>query len=275
MAIDDLNPDSIEKLIDVGAAHADAKEVPGYVPYVVVPNEYHVEGLDKYQRNPARLQQTVSVFNTKSFTEYFTDYCNEDSRIFVDVQKPAIVAVLDYHIAGVTPTPNWTMHRLFYQFRETTEWKTWAASNKKAMTQADFAHFIEDNVLEVVQPPAAQMIEIARSLEAKKNVNFSSSIRLSNGEVQLNYEETINATAAKGSLGVPETFELGIKPFEGADSYALTARLRFKFNQGGLVLWYDLVRPHKVIEDAVNTVVAAIEASVNKGTITWGALASF
>jgi uncharacterized protein YfdQ (DUF2303 family) len=138
---------------------------------------------------------------------------------------------------------------------------TMSGANGKQMSQADFARFIEDNAPDCVAPSAADMIEIARSLEAKKAVNFSSAVRLDNGQSQLTYEETIQGTAAKGRLVVPELFDIGSPVFEGDGRYAVTARLRYRIAEGGkLSLWYDLVRPHKIIEDAVKELRLVIES---------------
>lgn len=87
------------------------------------------------------------------------------------------------------------------------------------MNQADFARFIEDNAPDIASPPAADMIEISRSLEAKKKVNFASAIRLDNGKTEFTYEEDIEGTAAKGRLQVPQVFTIGIPVPEGGPKW--------------------------------------------------------
>lgn len=110
-------------------------------------------------------------------------------------------------------------------------------------------------------PTAAEFLELAQNFQATKAVNFASGTRLGNGQNQLVYEETIQARAGeRGQLEIPETFTLGIPVFEGDAAYSLIARLRYRIQDGKLVLWYDLDRPHKIIDDAVKQLRVAIEA---------------
>ena len=105
------------------------------------------------------------------------------------------------------------------------------------------------------------MLEISRTLEAKKKVNFASAIRLDNGQNQFTYEEEISGTAQKGQLQIPEEFTIGIPVLEGGASYAVDARLRYRIAEGGkLTMWFELIRAHKVVENAAAEVWSQIEA---------------
>ena len=117
----------------------------------------------------------------------------------------------------------------------------------------------------------AEVLEVAKSLAIDKKVAFLSSTRLQDGNREFIYQESQEASAAKGTLRVPETFTLGLAPYLGAAKYSLVARLRFRIEESKLVLWYDLLRPHKVVEDAFNNVVAQLETglkvSVLRGSV--------
>jgi uncharacterized protein YfdQ (DUF2303 family) len=259
----------LEKALATGSALGDPKKVDGALPFAIVPEGYSVQSLEHLLQAPTRIKQNVSVFDTDSFIKYFTDYCTEDSRVFVDRVKPQILGVIDYHAqAG---EPDWTSHRVSYVFRNTVEWQTWASQNKVEMTQTGFARFIEDNLPDIVSPDSATMLEISRTFEAKKGVTFHSATRLQNHEIQFQYDEEIRGTAAKGTIEIPDGFDLSIAPFEGSDYYKVTARFRYKFGPEGLKLRYELLRPHKVLEDAVNTVVLKIRGGINN-PITFGSL---
>jgi len=270
----------LKDAVALGAAQAPIRREEDLLPFAVVPPDYRIVGLADQLKTPAHVRQTVQVYDADSFNKYFTDYVQPDSRIFVDIQKPAIVGVLDYHRQAPTDAPiaQWGHHTISFVFRYTREWNIWTGSNKKQMSQADFAQFIEDNLLDVVEPSHGHMTEISRTLEVKKGVNFSSSTRLSDGQVQFGYEEEVRGTVAKGTMEVPETFKIRICPFEpglppypdGA-AYVLTVRLRYRIKENGLTLWYELVRPHKTIEDAVAQIVLKIKAGVNN-PITLGSL---
>jgi uncharacterized protein YfdQ (DUF2303 family) len=130
----------------------------------------------------------------------------------------------------------------------------WVTANGKRVDQVAFAAFLEDNLPDIAQPPGAQLLELARSLEVKRNVNFASSVRLDNGQTQLTYEEDVKGTAAKGTIEIPERFILGLAPFEGCAKYRLEARLRYRMAEGKLAMWFDLFRPEEVLRDAFNAV---------------------
>ena len=264
-----IDADFLKEALATGAAVSTVKAPEGVRPYLVVPAGFTLTPVtDPQLAEPWRLKQTVTVFDPKSFTTYFTDFCNPESRIFVDLQAPTIVGVIDYHL----PSPEeavarWTEHRCLYRFRHTPEWLAWSGMNRKPMTQAVFAEFIEDNLPDIVQPSHADMLEISRHMQAKKNVHFSSGVRLSNGEIQFAYEEEIRGTASKGTLEIPEMFLISIPPFEGSESYRIQVRLRYSIKEAELAIRYELVRPHKIIEAAVNTVVETIRQGVDNPII--------
>jgi uncharacterized protein YfdQ (DUF2303 family) len=267
-----MDAEALDALLQVGAASAGIQIKDGVRPHWLKPNHYEIvpaknEDLEK----PWRLQQTVTVYEPKSFVEYFTDYCNQESRIFADLQAPAVVGVIDYHKAGTEPVADWAQHRVMYRFRHTKEWDTWTSKNRQSMKQIEFARFIEDNLPDIIYPEHAVMLEISRSMEAKKNVNFSSGVRLQNGEIQFVYQEEIRGTAASGTIEVPELFRINIAPFEGSDLYMLDVRFRYTIQENALNLRYELVRPHKVIDRAVNQVIETIRQGVTN-PITFGTI---
>jgi uncharacterized protein YfdQ (DUF2303 family) len=259
----------LEKALETGAALGQVKQIDGSLPFAIVPPEYEVKSLESLLKAPTRIKQVVSVHDTDSFIKYFTDYCTEASRVFIDRARPQIVGVIDYH--EQEGAADWTGHRVQYVFRHTPEWRTWAERNNTPMTQAAFAHFIEDNLPDIVSPDSATMLEISRTFEAKKNVNFKSATRLQNHEIQFQYDEEIRGTAASGTIEIPDGFVLSLAPFEGSEQYKVTARFRYKFDGEGLKLRYELLRPHKILEDAVNTVVLKIQGGIDN-PITFGSI---
>lgn len=81
----------------------------------------------------------------------------------------------------------------------------------------------------------------------------------------------MEGTAAKGRILVPEVFALGVPVFEGGDRYRVEARLRYRIAEGGkLTMWYDLLRPHKIIEDATAFVWKSIEAELGCKVVNGG-----
>lgn len=253
----------VETTINYAERATAPKKVPSEPSYVIVPDGHSVEYLDaeKYLPAPKRKRAHVTVQDATSFVEYFNWFSDEGSVIFADAAQQSFKAVLDYHLVGEGPA-RWGDQVLSYAPPKTKEWQTWMAANNKVMAQVAFAQFIEDNLADVADPPGATLLEMARTLEAKKNVKFSSGIRLDNGQQQISYEEEIRGTANKGSLEIPETFTLGLAPFYEGSKYKLVARLRWRINDGHAEFWYRLNQPEKVIESAFNDTIDSIQ----KGT---------
>lgn len=226
-------------------------------PYIVLPVETELVDLERLLQQPVRKRGTITMRDTDSFSRFVKDESVGATRIYGNLINPEFVAVLNDNVDGT----GWRDYRVVYECPHSVEWKVWKGSSGNKMMQEQFAQFIEDNLPDIANPPAADMLEISRTLEAKKKVNFASGIRLSNGQNELTYEETIQGSAGKGKLVVPEEFTIGIPVLEGGDRYAVEARLRYRIADGGkLSIWYELVRPHKIVEDAVKDVKTKIEA---------------
>ena len=258
--IDTTEADSIRAM----AIDACSPNFAGYpadgesAPYVVVPPGHAVYGLEDLFPSPLRKRGTVVANDAASFCAVVLDQKTDGTRLYGDVNPPRFTAVFNDHFARGA---GWRDHRATYACPLSPEWTIWTGANKRTMTQEAFAQFIEDNAPDCVAPDSATMIEISRTLEAKKKVNFASGIRLSNGQSELTYEEEITGTAGKGKLQIPETFQIGIAVLQGGPRYAVVARLRYRIqDKGQLVLWFDLDRPHKVIEDAARDVWDKVQA---------------
>lgn len=246
----------VQTAIAAGLELASAEFVEGH-PYTVIPQGATVADLEHMLLTPQRRKGKVTLRDTDSFIQYVIVERTDETRIYANTEPPSFTAVFN-------DGPGWKDHRAVYSCPLSREWTTWNGSSGKSATQEQFAQFIENNLPDVANPPAAEMLEISRSLEAKKKVNFASGIRLSNGQNELTYEEEISGTAAKGKLQVPETFTIGIPVFEGGERYAVEARLRYRIADGGkLAMWYELVRPHKILEDAVANVRKVIAEGTN------------
>ena len=122
------------------------------------------------------------------------------------------------------------------------------------MTQVDFARFLEENMPDVVEPNSAELLQVALTFEAKKSVEFSSGVRLNNGQIQFQYDEVVRGTAQKGTIEIPEQFVLGIPIHVNGPAYRIPVRLRWRLQEGKVVFWYEIVRPHRFIEDALKEI---------------------
>lgn len=223
-------------------------------PLALVPDGVSLENLEKHLPFPTRTRQHLKALDAASFIAYVTRFASESTSVFCNgPEGRTFRAVLDYHQPDM---PAWGDHLVTYCCPLTVEWGRWKEFDRKRLPQAEFAEFIEDNVKDIVDngpgtPSAADMLEISRTLEAKKNIAFRQGVRLDNGQVQLTYNEQIDGRAGEtGQLNIPEQFFIGIKPFLGGDAFLVAARFRYRITEGRLQMWYELVRPDKVLEEA-------------------------
>ncbi|MBZ5619879.1 MAG: YfdQ family protein [Acidobacteriia bacterium] len=247
----------VQSAIAAGAALGDPRTLPetpaptGF--YTVVPEDYKIESLEQFMSSPLRIEQTVELHDAASFIEYVDEFGNpEVSRIFFDQEHERFEVIIDYH--GGNGAPGWCEHVAGFVARRSEEFKAWMAQNKKQMTQVDFARFLEDNLPDIVEPEGATLLEIALTFEAKKDVEFASGVRLQTGQIQFTYNEVVRGAAQKGTLDVPEQFILGIPIHVGGPAYRIPVRFRWRLHEGKAVFWYEIVRPHRFVEDALKEI---------------------
>lgn len=280
MADANLSDKTLKELVRLGVLSGEPKEVGG-VPYAIVPTDCNLVDLSKFKYNdfsaqPHRKKATVAVLDAASFIEYYQKFSDDFSRVFADETRSLVLAVLDYHGAGPEGAPRWGQHRITLTLRKSPEWLTWTAHNGQAkkMTQAEFAEFVEDNSPDFRDPKAATMLEMARTLEAKSEVEFSSALRASNGNVQLTYNEQIKGVFGVGKVEIPEQFTIGVPVYVGSPRVDLTARLRYRLATGKLSIWYDLLRADEVERNAFtaqrNQIAETLAVTIINGTPAGG-----
>jgi uncharacterized protein YfdQ (DUF2303 family) len=265
------NIDNAQVIVDTALHAARPVELePGKIYGYHTPNGVKTVDLtgDQYKDQPARKTGTTTTRDAVSFLAYWTKHSDESSEVYADSERLTITAVLNAHTGDA---PRWADHRLHLALRPTTAWQQWTQQDGQLMDQETFSEFLEDHLPELLEPDSATMLEIAQSFQAVQKVDFQSATRLSSGQRQFQYVETATTKAGqKGALEVPETFVIGLVPFDGSDGYKLTARLRYRIGQNGLRLGYKLERPDEVrrtaFADVVKKVGEQIGTAVMNGT---------
>ncbi|MGH3355256.1 MAG: DUF2303 family protein [Nocardioidaceae bacterium] len=238
--------------------------VPEGGEHVVVDLEDY---LDEYRERPRRKTGTVHVHDSNSFVQYLDKHVLPETEVWADATRQQLVAVINTHMGttgdGIEDYAGWGDHRVAMDLRRTPAWDAWTGLDRQLVDQNSFAEHLEDRLVDVVTPPGADMLELAQTFQATIGVVFESSKRLSSGERQLAYREDLDAKAGRrGQLEIPNYFTLGLNPFEGADTYKITARLRYRITDGHLRIGYVLDRPEDVLRLAFLDIVAAVETQV-------------
>lgn len=234
-------------------------------PGFILPEGYEFHELSHLLPAPTRKKGTTTLNDAESFISVVNDQKAESrTRLFSTINPPTFTAVFNH----IGDEPGWGDHKAKYNAPISVEWGAWVQIDKKKLDQVEMAQFLESNLVDIVfipkadktaeapeevgSPDGATMLEICRTLQAKKDVEFKSAVRLGDGSTQFTYNEEVRGSAANGNLSIPEQFSIGVPVFENGQKYRVDVRFRYRIGQGGdLTMWLELVRPHKVIEDAV------------------------
>lgn len=247
--IEHEDKNSVAELLTAGRALGAPIDAANGAQHMVVPKGYSIHELVESDKPPVRAKSRVLFEELASFCEYFNRFKNENSVIFASQENVEISAFIDYHAPKADAGHR--DHRLDYKAPVSLEWQRWSDIDGEFMDQVNFAHFIEENMADIREPAGADILEIATSLQAKRNVSFKSVKRLQDGTQEYEYTETINDVQTKGGLRIPEKFVLGIPVFFGGEPYKIEALLRYRISQhGALTFKIDLHRKEYIKQDA-------------------------
>lgn len=208
-----------------------------------------VHSFEEYAAQPHRERGTATVHDVDSFATLLGFH--SDAVVFADEQRARLTAVLNFH--------GWRDHTIVLQLAKSEQLNRWLAVNSKFMHQAAFVEFIQDNLADILDPTAADMLEVAQSFQAARDVEFDSRVQLDSGAVRFAYRETVQARAGRaGELEVPSTFVLGVPIWRGGQRIELKAQLRYRVQQEGLSLGFKVLALEDVVRDAFEGVVAAV-----------------
>lgn len=242
----------VAEALRAGAALASPKEANG--DFVGLPDNYSVHDLERFFETPRRARGEFRAEDAVSVTEYIKQRGNENTRIFASRKNSRIVGVINHH----GEQPGFGDFRVIYDPPYSEEWERWTEASGNPCSQVEFARFIEENMVDVVEPSGAEIYEIANSLRANKKMSFVSDQRLSDGSVQFTYNDEIETATTKGKIKVPEHFVIGVPVFFNGPRYRVTCNLRYRIDGGTLKMWFDLHRAEYVEQDAFNEIVKII-----------------
>lgn len=262
----------IKEALDAGALLA-GPMVPVYsddgrVPFLAVPDGYDVKSLENFLPAPTRKRADVSITTTDSFIGYAKKHGSLDECVIyaeVDAEQSKCVLRALMNDNGATEA-KWRDHRCTFAPALSVEWKRWLSKNgpAKAMTQADFATWLEDNQGDVRSvngsPSGADILFMAQAFEVNADRRVKSHINLQSGGVRFEFVED-ETKDTRTSMEVFRRFTLALPVFDGSsDAYPVEARLKYRDNNGKVSFWYELIRPDRAFKTAVQSALDQIKA---------------
>lgn len=224
--------------------------------------------LEQYLSLPRRKKATITITDKDCYVDYIkrhgslancTIWCDAD---FV-VGKLAFKSILNDN-GEAEGEPNWRDHTASFTPEKSEEWKRWTASHGKAMEQAAFAVFLEENNKDIAAsegfPSGAAMLQMALDFEAKESMRFKSALRLQSGGVRMEYVADEEKSTIE-TMQVFERFQIAVPIFRDDEArYPVTARLRYRARDGKVMFWYELIRADKVMETSARALVDEIRS---------------
>lgn len=237
------------------------------VPVALVPESTSVRvppfsECEKWLTAPRRKRGAFHFADVESFTRYFNEHKNVDSRIFATLldSGASFEGELDFH--GINPS--FREHRCECQLQPTHEFTVWTQNNRKVMNQAEFAAFLEENAEMFFSPTGAALLELVSTLEGTSNVNVTSGVKLQNQTIKFTFNEEVELKGGvtgtqSGNMEIPATISAKFSPFEGTGHYEFPARLRYKIADRKLSFWYQASNMHLVVRSIAMDMLRIIE----------------
>lgn len=255
-----------EKARAIGAQETDLRYLHHQIgedlntPFVVIPNDCVVQDLRHLVSPPQKAAHRFDEVD--SFVDFVKYYKTGRTRLYCIESDGLFQAVVDDHSNSSTQ-PSARAFTGNLTLAKTPEWKSWSDNIGKGLDQMQFALFLEDNGRYVIEPSAADFLQVALTLEAKKGVNFKSGLRLDNGDHKLLFEEDTRTTAGvKGEMEIPHDFKIKLRLYHGGDLVELEGKLRYRIQGGQIVFFYKFPS----LENIVREYVSGIREKIRKAT---------
>lgn len=233
-----------------------------YFPFVILDDVDGAQQIhplnDDFRRNrPAEeYAGTRHMEDLESFLNHWLQFSDGAASAIYAQMRPSVqfTAVYNEHTKS---TPNWRDFRCVYKPRTSPEWDTWTKQDRKDFDgNTVFALWIESQLPDIASPGPEDFLAMARTFRVNENIHFANAVRLSNGHTDLAFKRIVDGQASDssgGTVSIPEEFRINIPVFDGLDAqrFDIMARFRYRVQNSGIVkIWYELIRPAKVMEEA-------------------------
>lgn len=216
--------------------------------HLIIPEGYTAKDVTDphglYPRTPAYIKQTVEVQALDSLVDYVNAFKTPHTKLFADMMGNSITGLIDYHQQDGKAAN--VAHAVTMALPFSEEWKLWTEIDGKLMDQLSFARFLEENHPDIAAPNAAELIEVTRDLHANRNVKFTKVVRTDSDNENFVAEDTTTLSSGKGAVELPRQFTLRIPIYFGESPIDMTAFLRWKVGDEGMVLGIKMWRPEHV-----------------------------
>lgn len=239
------------------------------MPFSFIPTGYTRESMEDLLPCPTRKRAAVKLTDSLSFINYTNKHGQsipDACVIYANIDNVAQVAVLTAIINdnGTGPEKaNWRDHTATFTPKKTVEWLRWNTQSGKPMDQLAFATWIEDNLQDIAAveglPTGTDMLKMAMEFEANSEKRFKQKLNVTNGGCRLEYVDDEDKDT-RTQMSFFDRFSLGMRVFLNGPAYQVQARLRYRQKETKLSFWFELIRPDRVFEAALNDELSKIQS---------------
>lgn len=231
--------------------------------FAVIPDGYRVEALEQFQAEPDRIVANHLFVDVASLAAYLARFSTDATMICADYHVATISANLD----GDQPdAPSHKTHGARFQAQQSDILKAWLKVSGKSVSQVDFGLFLEERAVDVVQPEAADVMDMVMTFDATKKVSFKSSQRLHDGQRQFQYVEE---NEARGAVTLPDHFIILAPVYTGMEPQRIKFMIRFRIDDGKLRFQIDMHDRDRVLREAFDRCVDALRADITDGSTVY------
>lgn len=252
---------------------------------------------------PHRRRGTARMGDLASLIAWANRFKGETSVLYaakgLSGKPPSMMCIADYHAEGPhvvspdgDPTARFAGHRATYDFPMSEKWLAWKEASGKAMSGVEMGVFLEDNILDVIDPPLSltspgvrgseatdadlRLIDIAARLDGK----FGNAMQLLGMAKSFTVNETADYTVANNSttgeqtiqiksehldsagqpIRPPKLFLIAIPVFENGPAYRLPVRFQYRKAGSSVKFFLTLHDPRAAMDDAFGEAIEAAKS---------------
>lgn len=197
---------------------------------------------------PAYVSGGPQVATTQSLIDYVNRFKTEATVIFANPDIAKIVACIDYH-GEHSASAGLRKHHAVLQLQHSKEWKTWTGIDEEMMPQKEFARFLEEHKLDIINPPGAQLLEMV--LDMEKGVNMRVARKMTSAGSDRGNQ---NSMMEIDGTELPPVWTLAIPVYMGEPPVTVTAYARDEIDDGKLMVGFKLSKIENVIEQELTRI---------------------
>lgn len=224
------------------------------IPYVVVHENMKPQVLvdllkleESRSERPRGINGVAQILTEQSLIEHINRFKDLHSVLFATAS--GVTVVYDYHqpfgsivpaevLRGRDTSARWCRHRAEYTPKLSREWEKWVVGSGRAMTQTEFADFLDENDQDIAGPTdnrkvptQADLVTLGHTLKVTSEDVVEATIDRTTGNYQMVAKQDMKPT---GECKIPKEFDILIPIFDGGEKVRICCKFRLQKSGGQL-----------------------------------------